>query len=171
MTLGGKKKKKCFSCFLLPTWAAVFDGYEGREVLRVVSEHDGVLVALCGRPLERQVDPAHVQRRDGGARLHTADHLVCFRSSLEAPKDFFFLHVLCNVSTSTAHWKGARFNTCDDDDGPAENVGQDEDVDVLQGVELEAVAAGDWGGHLHNLFPLLLPVLEQQTRTHSEKTT
>lgn len=38
-------------------------------------------------------------------------------------------------------------------------------MDVLQGVELEAVAAGDWGGHLHNLLPLLLPVLEQQTHT------
>lgn len=62
----------------------------------------------------------------------------------------------------------ARLNTCDDDDGPAEDVGQNKDVDVLQGVKLEAVAAGDWGGHLHNLFPLLLPVLEQQT--HRDKT-
>lgn len=64
-------------CFLLTTWTAVFDGYEGCKVLGVVAKHYGVLVALCGRPLERQVNPTDVQRRDGGARFHTPDHLVC----------------------------------------------------------------------------------------------
>lgn len=54
-------------------------------------------------------------------------------------------------------------STCDDDDGPAENVGEDEDVNVLQRVKLEAVATGDRRRHLHNLFPLLLPVLRQHT--------
>lgn len=54
-------------------------------------------------------------------------------------------------------------STCDDDDGSAENVGEDEDVNVLQRVKLEAVATGDRRRHLHNLFPLLLPVLGQHT--------
>ena len=52
--------------------------------------------------------------------------------------------------------------TCDDDDGSAENVGEDEDVYVLQRVKLEAVASRDWRRHLYNLVPLLLPVLGQQ---------
>lgn len=52
-------------------------------------------------------------------------------------------------------------STCNDDDGSAENVGEDEDVDVLQRIKLEAIATGDWRCHLHNLFPLILPVLEQ----------
>ena len=56
-----------------------------------------------------------------------------------------------------------KVSTCDDDDGPAENVGEDEDVNVLQRVKLEAVATGDRRRHLHNLFPLLLPVLRQHT--------
>lgn len=58
-------------------------------------------------------------------------------------------------------------STCDDDDGSAENVGQDEDVNVLQGVKLEAVATGDRRRHLHNLLPFLLPVLGQHTHIQS----
>jgi len=50
-------------------------------VLRVVAQDDGVLVALGGRPVEREVDSAHVQRREGGARLHAPHHLVCSQQS------------------------------------------------------------------------------------------
>lgn len=60
-------------------------------------------------------------------------------------------------------------NTCNDDDRSAENVGEDEDVNVLQRVELEAIATRDRRCHLHNLFPLLLPVLEQQTYIHTSE--
>lgn len=52
-------------------------------------------------------------------------------------------------------------STCNDNDGSAENVREDENVNVLQRVKLEAVATGDWRCHLHNLVPLLLPVLGQ----------
>lgn len=52
-------------------------------------------------------------------------------------------------------------STCDDDYGSAEDVGEDEDVNVLQGVELEPIATRDRRCHLYNLVPLVLPVLGQ----------
>lgn len=58
-------------------------------------------------------------------------------------------------------WSVWGINTCNDNDGSAKNVGEDEDVNVLQGVKLEAIATGNWRGHLHDLVPLLLPVLAQ----------
>lgn len=67
--------------------------------------------------------------------------------------------MMTNNEKHTLRKKG---NTCNDDDGSAENVGQDEDVNVLQRVKLEAVAIGDRRCHLHNLVPLFLPVLVQQ---------
>lgn len=62
--------------FTTHTWTAVFDSDEGCEVLGVVAEHYRVFVAFCGRPVEWQINPAHIQRRDGGARFHTPDNLV-----------------------------------------------------------------------------------------------
>lgn len=35
-------------------------------------------------------------------------------------------------------------STCNYNDGSAKNVREDEDVNVLQRVKLEAVATGDW---------------------------
>lgn len=55
----------------------------------------------------------------------------------------------------------SEMGTCDDDDGSAENVGEDEDVNVLQGVELEPIATRDRRRHLNNFVPLVLPVLGQ----------
>lgn len=69
------------------------------------------------------------------------------------------------LKANEAKWTSFETSTCDDDDGSAENVGEDEDVDVLQRVKLEAIAAGDRRRHLHNLFPLILPVLEQHKQT------
>lgn len=34
-------------------------------------------------------------------------------------------------------------------------------MNVLQRVKLEAIAAGNWRGHLYDLVPLLFPVLGQ----------
>ena len=61
--------------------------------------------------------------------------------------------------------------TCDDDDGPAEDVAEDEDVDVFKGIKLEAVATGDWGRHIHYFLPLLLPVLGNGPGIHKERET
>lgn len=72
-------REKVFGFFkAVATWTAVFDCDEGSKVLRVVAQHDGVFVAFCGRPVERQINPTNVQRRDGGARFHTPDNLVCW---------------------------------------------------------------------------------------------
>jgi len=84
MSHGHKNQSNSLSCqlhhtrlFLFPTWAAVFDGDEGCKVLGVVAKNDWVFVALCGQPVQWQINPTHIQRRDGGARFHTPDHLVC----------------------------------------------------------------------------------------------
>lgn len=42
--------------------STVLQGDQGYKVLAVVAENDGVSVAFLGRPMERQVNSAHLQR-------------------------------------------------------------------------------------------------------------
>lgn len=65
------------------TWPAVLEGHQGHEVVAVVAKDDGVSAALLGRPVERQVNPAHFQGSEIGARVQTSQHFVCLRKEKE----------------------------------------------------------------------------------------
>lgn len=56
-----------------------------------------------------------------------------------------------------------RKSTCNDNDRSAEDIAEDEDVNVFKRVKLKAVATRNWWCHLDNLFPFFLPVLVQNT--------
>lgn len=48
------------------TRSAVLQGHQGYKMLTVVAKNNGVSVAFLGRPVERQVDSAHLQRSEIG---------------------------------------------------------------------------------------------------------
>lgn len=68
------------------TRSAVLQGHQGYKVLAVVAENDGVSVAFLGRPVERQVNPAHLQRSEIGTRFQTSQHFVCVGKEREINK-------------------------------------------------------------------------------------
>lgn len=68
---------KCESMLSVLTRSAVLQGHQGYKVLAVVAENDGVSVALLSWPVERQVNPAHLQGSKIGTRFQTSQHFVC----------------------------------------------------------------------------------------------
>lgn len=65
------------------TRSAVLQSHQGYKVLAVIAENDGVSVALLGWPVERQVNPAHLQGSEIGTRFQTSQHFVCLGKEQE----------------------------------------------------------------------------------------
>lgn len=68
---------KCELMLSFLTRPTVLQGHQGYKVLAVIAENDGVSVAFLGRPMERQVNSAHLQRSEIGTRFQTSHHFVC----------------------------------------------------------------------------------------------
>lgn len=68
---------KCELMLGFLTRSAVFQGHQGYKMLAVIAENDGVSVALLRWPVERQVNPAHLQRSEIRTRFQTSQHFVC----------------------------------------------------------------------------------------------
>ena len=68
---------KCEGTLRFLTGPTVLQGHQGYKVLAVGAKNDGISGAFLGRPVERQVNSAHLQRSEIGTRFQTSQHFVC----------------------------------------------------------------------------------------------
>ena len=117
-----------------PTWKCWhrLHGHQGGEVAGVVSEDEGGLVALCPGHLQRQVDAAKWDRGEGLA--------IGVLEIVHFISEVIPLNHLCPLT----HFEDS---VRDHDDGPPEDVGENEDVDFLQRLVQRVCVPGVILGH------------------------
>lgn len=134
------------------TRSAVLQGHQGYKVLAVIAENDGVSVALLGWPVERQVNPAHLQGSEIGTRFQTSQHFVCLGKeqanslqllllvTLVAWDRLSFSEELTEADQLSNTNKQPAALTWDDNDWSSEDVAKDKYVYFFQWVILKSTS-------------------------------